>query len=182
MFTLVRRPVTAPELYPAALDAWPWKNDQGILVSPLDRRKYRWLQLSNGLQVKHSERPWGQVIQILELKLCLLHHHRKLMGAGRRVGVVRRDREARGEQPAVRVTMANERQKEGTARLHSILVSMVHGMTQRICKRCARWARRACSPVCHRSLTARCSFEAFGPSSACTETVTRTKLPMRMRP
>ncbi|CAM9553930.1 unnamed protein product, partial [Discosporangium mesarthrocarpum] len=30
---------------------WPWRTDQGILVSPLDDRKYRWLVLPNGLKV-----------------------------------------------------------------------------------------------------------------------------------
>ncbi|CAM9761849.1 unnamed protein product [Ascophyllum nodosum] len=36
---------------PAALKAWTWKNCQGILMPPLDRRHYRWLVLPNGLQV-----------------------------------------------------------------------------------------------------------------------------------
>lgn len=36
----------------AALEAWPWKNPQGILVSPMDKRHYRWLILPNGLQVR----------------------------------------------------------------------------------------------------------------------------------
>ncbi|CBJ28194.1 possible metalloprotease [Ectocarpus siliculosus] len=30
---------------------WPWKNPQGILVSPVEKRHYRWLLLPNGLQV-----------------------------------------------------------------------------------------------------------------------------------
>lgn len=43
--------ITLPEPVPAALEAWPWKNPQGILVSPMDKRHYRWLRLPNGLQV-----------------------------------------------------------------------------------------------------------------------------------
>ncbi|CAM9402879.1 unnamed protein product, partial [Laminaria digitata] len=35
---------------PAALEAWPWKNPQGILMSPMDKRHYRWLRLPNGLK------------------------------------------------------------------------------------------------------------------------------------
>ncbi|CAB1115801.1 unnamed protein product [Ectocarpus sp. CCAP 1310/34] len=41
----------ADEPLAAALEAWPWKNPQGILVSPMDKRHYRWLLLPNGLQV-----------------------------------------------------------------------------------------------------------------------------------
>ncbi|CAM9295676.1 unnamed protein product [Ectocarpus sp. 13 AM-2016] len=40
----------ADEPLAAALEAWPWKNPQGILVSPMDKRHYRWLLLPNGLQ------------------------------------------------------------------------------------------------------------------------------------
>eukprot|EP00903_Cladosiphon_okamuranus_P013078 g12199.t1 len=42
---------TTDEPVTSALEAWPWKNPQGILVSPMDKRHYRWLRLPNGLQV-----------------------------------------------------------------------------------------------------------------------------------
>lgn len=43
----------------AALEAWPWKNPQGILVSPMDKRHYRWLLLPNGLQVRVLDFFWA---------------------------------------------------------------------------------------------------------------------------
>lgn len=53
--------LVSTESMPAALKAWPWKNSQGILVSPLDKRQYRWLRLENGLQVKPSAGVYGHV-------------------------------------------------------------------------------------------------------------------------
>eukprot|EP00752_Nemacystus_decipiens_P005957 g5379.t2 len=46
-----RAGATTDEPLAAAVEAWPWKTPQGILVSPMDKRHYRWLRLQNGLQV-----------------------------------------------------------------------------------------------------------------------------------
>ena len=60
-------PAAAP--LPAALEAWPWKNPQGILMSPMDKRHYRWLLLPNGLKVLRRSVNYVVCI-LLYLKYC----------------------------------------------------------------------------------------------------------------
>lgn len=56
----------------AAVEAWPWKNSQGILVSPMDKRHYRWLRLPNGLQVRLVAKDPDHCHSSIALRCCTL--------------------------------------------------------------------------------------------------------------